>query len=81
MKQKWDNFKESLTDVTAMSKKEFLLTMAVCILGGVVFGIFFSPKKSVMIGSNNGNGSGNYGDGAKEDAEEEKIADWEEIEK
>ena len=59
MKEKWENFKASLTDITSMSKKEFLLTMAVCILGGIVFGMLFSPKKSVVIGSNNGNNGRN----------------------
>ncbi len=58
MKEKWNTFKESLTDVMMMSKKEFLLTAAVCVLSGIVFGIFFSPKKSMVIGSNNGNNSG-----------------------
>ena len=87
MKQKWNDFKESLTDIMEMSKKEFWLTMAVCILGGIVFGIFLSTKKSVTIASNNGNnngngsGSGNYVDGSEEAVEEEEIADQEETEK
>lgn len=76
MKEKWSIFKESLSDVTMMTKREFLLTLAVCILGGIVFGVFFSPKKSMMIGSNNGNNSGNYG---RKDEEEDEIADWNEI--
>lgn len=41
-----------------MSRREFLLTLAVCILGGMVFGMFFSPRKNMVIGSNNGNGCG-----------------------
>lgn len=59
MKEKWEEFKESLTDVVMMSRKEFLLTAAVCVLGGIVFGLFFSPKKTTMFGCNNGNNSGN----------------------
>ena len=59
MKEKWENFKVSLSDITAMSRREFLLTVAVCILGGMVFGMLFSPRKSMVIGSNNGNNSGN----------------------
>lgn len=72
MKEKWNTFKESLTDITTMTKREFLLTIAVCVLGGMVLGIFLTPKKSVVIGSNNGNNSGN-GHGLKgiEDAEED----------
>ncbi len=78
MKEKLEKFKESLTDVMMMSRKEFLLTAAVCVLGGIVFGLFFSPKKTTMIGSNNGNNSGNGNlhkggrDGAQEDGGEEE---------
>lgn len=78
MKEKWSIFKESLSDVTTMTKMEFLLTLAVCVLGGIVFGIFFSPKKSMVIGSHNGNNSGNYRQKSNEG--EEEIADWNEIE-
>lgn len=69
MKEKWENFKVTLSDVTMMSKREFLLTVAVCLLGGIVFGMFFSPRKSTMIGSNNGNnsGNGNKGNGCNTD--------------
>lgn len=59
MKENWENFKGTLSDITMMSKREFLLTMAVCLLGGMVFGMFFSPRKSTVFGSNNGNNSGN----------------------
>ena len=45
MKEKWELFKETLTETTSMSKKEFFLTMAVCVLGGIVFGLLFSPEK------------------------------------
>ncbi len=74
MKEKLGKFKESLTDVVMMSRKEFLLTAAVCVLGGIVFGLFFSPKKTTMIGSNNGNGNLHKGgrDGAQEDGGEEE---------
>ena len=59
MKEKLKLFKESLTETTTVSKREFLLTAAVCILGGIVLGILFSPRKYVMIGSQNGNNSAN----------------------
>lgn len=76
MKEKWEEFKTSLTDVTSMTKKEFLLTITVCILGGIVFGLLFSPSKSMMIGSNNGNNNGrSLSDRDIEEAE--KNADWE----
>ena len=73
MKEKWEEFKVSLSDTTSMSKREFLLTLAVCILGGIVFGMFCSPRKSTVIGSNNGNNSGNgNGCGCEEEEENEE---------
>ena len=85
MKEKWKLFKESLTETTFMSKREFLLTIAVCILGGIVFGLLFSPRKNTMIASNNGNNNGNNNENgsrnaAKQEDEEEQIADWSEEE-
>lgn len=75
MKEKWEEFKTSLTDVTSMTKKEFLLTITVCILGGIVFGLLFSPRKSTVIGSNNGNNNrGSLPD--KDMGETDEIADW-----
>lgn len=59
MKEKWKSFKEMLTETASMSKKEFMLIIAVCVLSGIVFGILCSPKKTVLIGSNNGNNNGN----------------------
>ena len=76
MKEKWNELKGTLTETTQMSKKEFVLSLMVCFLGGMVLGILFSPKKTSVIGSHNGNNCGNSrpcdGDG---------IADWDEIEK
>ena len=80
MKEKWEIFKESLTETTSMSKREFLLTIAVCILGGIVFGLLFSPRKNTMIASNNGNNNGNGSGNAGKQEEEEQIADWSEEE-
>lgn len=75
MKEKWETFKASLTDVTSMSKREFLFTIAVCILGGIVFGMMFSPKKTMVIGSNNGNNNkGNLA--GKDIGETDELADW-----
>lgn len=56
-------FWESLEDVTAVSNRELFLGLLCCALGGIVLGVFFSPKKTVTIGCNNGN---NY-PGAVED--------------
>ena len=74
--EKWESFKASLSEERTMSVREFLLTLAVCILGGIVFGMLFSPRKSTVIGSNNGNNSGNGNGGC--DDEEDEIGEWEE---
>ena len=55
MKEKFMLWKESLKDEVKMSKKEYLLVIAVCILGGIVFGLLSSPRKTTTIGSHNGN--------------------------
>lgn len=83
MKEKWDALKEIMEENVIMSKREFWLIAAVCMLGGIVFGMLCSPKKSLVIGSNNGNNSGNYGNGAPEDECEcdvEQIGIWEDTE-
>lgn len=58
MREKWELYKDSLTEVKTMSKKEWLLIIAVCLLLGIVIGMFLSPRKNVTIGSNNGNNNG-----------------------
>ena len=84
MKEKWKEWTESLSDSQIMSKREFLLTIVVCVLGGIVFGMLCSPKKSIVIGSNNGNNSGNNvkDENADEDCLEatEVVGVWEEDE-
>ena len=53
--------------------------MAVCVLSGLVAGMFLSPKKMMMIGSNNGNN--NVSNKEKEKKRkgdgEDKVYDWE----
>lgn len=68
MRNKIACFKESLKSDVVINKKEFLLTLAVCILGGILLGIIMTPKKEVTIGSFNGNGCGMQDD--EEDEEE-----------
>ena len=58
MKERWELFKMSLTEDKIMTKKEWLLTVAVFVLAGIVLGMLFSPRKNVTIGSNNGNNNG-----------------------
>lgn len=54
MREKWEIFKATLTEQKTMTKKEFLLIVAVCVLGGLVVGMLTSPRKQVTIGSHNG---------------------------
>lgn len=54
MREKWDLFKISLTEVKTMTKKEWLLMLAVCALSGIVLGMLISPRKNTTIGSHNG---------------------------
>ena len=60
MKEKWELFKISLTEEKTMNKKEWILILAVCVLGGIVLGMLLSPRKNITIGSNNANNNGSY---------------------
>lgn len=57
MKEKWevtwDELQELMGEEKSVTKKEFCLIVAVAFLYGMVLGIFFSPKKHIMIASNN----------------------------
>ncbi len=64
MKERWELFRESLSDIVTVSRREYLLVTVACLLGGIVFGLLFSPRKYVMIGSCNGS---NNGDPDRED--------------
>lgn len=56
MKNKIMAFKESLQEDVVFNKKEYILTITVCILGAILFGMLITPKKALTIGSFNGNG-------------------------
>lgn len=47
----------TLTETMELSKKEYLLTVAASLFGGVIIGFLFAPKRTrrTVIGSNNGN--------------------------
>lgn len=55
MQKKWNELQILLEEMKTMKKREYFLTLAVCVLSGLVIGMLMSPKKKVMIGSNNGN--------------------------
>ncbi len=79
MQERWKELQELLEEMTTMKKREYFLIMAVCVLSGLIVGMFLSPKKMMMIGSNNGNNNvtnkekekKRKGDG------EDKVYDWE----
>ena len=54
MQERWNEFQDILEELKTMKKREYMLTLAVCVLSGLVVGMLISPKKRVMIGSNNG---------------------------
>ena len=70
MKEKIKEFKESLTDIIFINKKEYLLTLAVCTLAGLLLGIIFSPKGDTTLGSFNGNNNNGSIDGDQDEDEE-----------
>ena len=47
----WDELDVEVT----INKRELFLGVLACVLAGILLGIFSSPKKITMIGSNNGN--------------------------
>ena len=56
---KLKKFVETLTEETTMSKKEYVLTMTTCLLGGLVIGMLCSPRKYTKIGCENGRNNSN----------------------
>lgn len=52
-------FIASLSETTTITKRELFFAALTCIFGGMVVGMFCSPKKRTMIGSHNGNNNGN----------------------
>lgn len=60
--KKLKEFWASLEDVTTISKKELFLILTSCSLACLVFGLFFSPKKNIILGSYNGRSDSSYED-------------------
>lgn len=53
MREKFEEIVEQMEEYE-VSTREVLLALAVAFLSGVVLGIIFSPKKHIVIASNNG---------------------------
>lgn len=75
VREKWEIFRESLTETVSVSRREFLLTTAAGFLGGMVLGMLFSPRKYTMVGCQNGNSSCNNNEN---DTENERQTDGKE---
>ena len=78
MTEKITKFWKSLDRRIVVNQRELVLGLAVCTLAGIVTGIALSPRKTISIGSNNGNNSGKgttvsaeSGDDAEETENEE----------
>lgn len=48
-------FWESLDELATVSRRELFLEVVCCVLSGFVLGILLCPKKTTIIGCNNGN--------------------------
>lgn len=55
MLAKFQKFWKSLDQEIVVNKRELFLGVTTCTLAGILTGILLSPKKSVTIGSHNGN--------------------------
>lgn len=72
VKRKWEELCEKWFEgEVTLPKTTLWLIGAVCLLGGIVHGLRMAPwTHGVVIGSNNGNNSGNYGGGECDDGDE-----------
>lgn len=61
--KKIKEFWKSLEDMATVQKRELFLGLLCCTFAGILFGVFFGPKKRVMIGCYNGNTEGCCADG------------------
>jgi len=54
MCKKLKEFKESLDDAVVLSKRDFIFSITIGVLSGVIVGMVFGPKSALTIGCNNG---------------------------
>ena len=45
MQERWNELQDILEELKTMKKREYMLTLAVCVLSGLVVGMLISPKK------------------------------------
>lgn len=57
----------NLIEERPLSTLEIVLAISTAFFGGMILGVFFSPKGKRQYGCNNGNDSGNYYGNKEED--------------
>ena len=77
MCKKLEKIWSSLDRTILVNKRELVLGVAACTLAGVLAGILLSPRKTVTIGSHNGNNSTGNSTGLTTGDEPEESADQE----
>ena len=78
MCKKLEKIWSSLDRTILVNKRELVLGVAACTLAGVLAGILLSPRKTVTIGSHNGNNNtGNSAGLTTADEPEEAAPDQE----
>ncbi len=53
--KKWKKFLDSMDHEVTVNNKLLFFEFLAAALGGIVFGMLFSPRKTLKIGNNNGN--------------------------
>ncbi|MCR4656620.1 MAG: hypothetical protein K5770_10385 [Lachnospiraceae bacterium] len=53
--KRWIKFLDSMDHEVLVNKKLLFFEFVAAALGGIVFGMLFSPRKTLKIGNNNGN--------------------------
>lgn len=74
MKKAWKSFVQIVKEGD-YTKREAVLFGVSVMLAGILIGMFVSPKKRVMIGSNNGNNNNGTFDGLDFDEDDEEDED------
>ncbi len=77
MCKKLEKIWNSLDRTILVNKRELVLGITACTLAGVVAGILLSPRKTVTIGSHNGNNNTGNSAGLTTSDEPEEPADQE----
>ena len=78
MCKKLEEFWNSLDRAVVVNKRELVLGVTACTLAGVLMGMLLSPRKTVTIGSHNGNNNtGNSAGLTTSDEPEEASPDRE----